>query len=96
MAKKRTARALAKSEAKRDIWQEVLDGVKEIKAGGGKRMAVEPRSPVVRARLREGRHRRNSRICSAGENAPCHFRRPWPMCNVLGAARSRLESRLRA
>lgn len=38
----------------RDIWAEVLDGVNEIKAGGGKRKKVEPKSPVVRARLQSG------------------------------------------
>jgi len=37
MAKKLTGKALAKFEAERDVWQEVLDGVREIKAGGGKR-----------------------------------------------------------
>jgi putative transcriptional regulator len=52
--KKLTARALAKFEAERNIWQEVLDGVREIKAGGGKRRQVEPRSPIVRARVKAG------------------------------------------
>jgi len=33
---------------------EVLDGVREIKSGGGKRSVVEPRSPIVRARLKAG------------------------------------------
>lgn len=37
MDKKLTGKALAKFEAERDVWQEVLDGVREIKAGGGKR-----------------------------------------------------------
>ena len=54
MTKKRTGRALARFEAGRDIWQEVLDGVREIKAGRGKRNSVEPRSPIVRARLKSG------------------------------------------
>ena len=54
MPKKLTGRALAKFEAERNIWQEVLDGVREIKAGGGKRVVVEPRSAIVRARLRAG------------------------------------------
>jgi putative transcriptional regulator len=45
---------LAKFEAGRDIWQEVLDGVREIKAGGGKRTKVQPKSQVVRIRLRSG------------------------------------------
>lgn len=35
MTKKLTGKALAEFEAERDVWQEVLDGVKEIKAGGG-------------------------------------------------------------
>ena len=52
MTKKLTGRALARSEADRDIWQEVLDGLREIKAGRGKRTSVEPRSPIVRARLK--------------------------------------------
>jgi putative transcriptional regulator len=54
MSKKITGRALARFEAERDIWQEVLDGVRQIKAGRGKRVRVEPRSPIVRARLRVG------------------------------------------
>jgi hypothetical protein len=54
MTKKLSARALAKLEANRDIWQEVLDGVSEIKAGRGKRTTLEPRSPIARARLKSG------------------------------------------
>jgi len=54
MTKKLTGRALARLEAERDVWQEVLDGAREIKAGGGKRTSVEPRSPIVRARLKSG------------------------------------------
>jgi putative transcriptional regulator len=54
MTKKLTGRALARFEAGRDIWQEVLDGVREIKAGRGRRFEVEPRSPIVRARLKSG------------------------------------------
>jgi len=46
MGKKLKGRALARYEAKRDVWQEVLEGVREIKAGGGKRVVVEPRSPL--------------------------------------------------
>lgn len=41
MAKKFTGKALTEFEAERDVWQEVLDGAKEIKAGGGKRRNVE-------------------------------------------------------
>jgi putative transcriptional regulator len=48
MDKKLTGKALADFEAKRDIWQEVLDGVREIKAGGGKPTKVETKSYVVR------------------------------------------------
>jgi putative transcriptional regulator len=54
MAKKLKGRAPSKFEAARDVWQEVLDGVREIKSGGGKRSVVEPRSPIVRARLKTG------------------------------------------
>ena len=54
MDKKLTGRALAQFEAGRDVWQEALDGVREIKAGGGRRKAVEPRSPTARARLKAG------------------------------------------
>jgi putative transcriptional regulator len=54
MAKKLTGRALARFEAGRDIWQEVLDGAREIKAGRGRRFQAEPRSPIVRARLKSG------------------------------------------
>ena len=54
MSKKLTGWALARFESRRDIWQEVLDGVREIKSGGGKRTKVEPRSPVARARLQAG------------------------------------------
>src|SRR5271157_4974863 len=54
MTKKFAGSALARFEAGRDIWQEVLDGASEIKAGGGKRTSAEPRSPIVRARLDSG------------------------------------------
>lgn len=54
MAKKLSSKALGKLEAERDVWQEVLDGVREIKAGGGKRTKVEPKSQVTRVRLRSG------------------------------------------
>lgn len=54
MSKKLTGEALAKFETQRDVWQEVLDGVREIKAGGGKRTKVEPKSRVVRVRLKSG------------------------------------------
>jgi putative transcriptional regulator len=54
MTKKLTGRALARFEADRDVWQEVLEGVREIKAGRGKRTSVAPSSPIVRARLKSG------------------------------------------
>lgn len=54
MSRKLTEKALTKFEAERDVWQEVLDGVREIKAGGGKRKIAEPKSLVVRVRLKSG------------------------------------------
>ena len=35
MSRKLKGKALEKFEAERDVWQEVLEGVREIKAGGG-------------------------------------------------------------
>ena len=49
MTRKLTGRALARFEAGRDIWKEVLDGAHEIKAGRGKRVRAEPLSPIVPA-----------------------------------------------
>jgi len=54
MTKKLSTRDLARLEAKRDVWKEVLDGVREIKAGRGKRIRAAPSSPIVRARLKSG------------------------------------------
>ncbi|HKG47575.1 MAG TPA: helix-turn-helix domain-containing protein [Pyrinomonadaceae bacterium] len=54
MVKRLTGKTLEKFEAERDVWQEVLDGVREIKAGGGKRTKVEAKSHVVRVRLKSG------------------------------------------
>lgn len=54
MNKTLTGKALAKFEAERDVWQEVLDGVREIKARGGKRSKVEAQSQVVRVRMKSG------------------------------------------
>lgn len=51
MGIKLTGKALVKFEAKRNVWLEVLDSVQEIKAGGGKRTKVEPKSYVVRVQL---------------------------------------------
>jgi putative transcriptional regulator len=52
--KKLTGKALATFESERNVWQEVLDGVREIGAGGGRRKRVDVTSPVVRARLKSG------------------------------------------
>ncbi len=54
MDKKFTGKELAKFEAERDVWQEVLEGVQEIKSGGGKRKKVELESQAVRARRKSG------------------------------------------
>ncbi len=54
MAKKLTGKALAKSEANRDVWQEVVESIREIKAGGGRRIKVEPTSRVGRVRMKSG------------------------------------------
>ena len=54
MTKKRSARELARLESNRDVWQEVLEGAQQIKSGGGKRSLVQPRSPIVRVRLKAG------------------------------------------
>ena len=54
MSDKLGGKELDKFEAERDVWREVLEGVKEIKAGGGKRRKVEPTSDVVRVRLKSG------------------------------------------
>ncbi len=54
MSKKLSGKELEKFEAERDVWQEVLDGVKEIKAGRGKQRKVEPTSDIVRVRLKSG------------------------------------------
>lgn len=50
-AKQRSAR---QQEAQRDVWQEVLDGVREIQAGGGRRSVVAPELPVAKIRQRSG------------------------------------------
>ncbi len=52
--KQRTVKQGVPAEANRDVWQEVLDGVQEITAGGGRRTKVEPLSAVGRARLKVG------------------------------------------
>ena len=52
--KKLTGKALREFEAERDVWQEVLDSVREIKVGRGRRTQVEIKSPVIRVRLKSG------------------------------------------
>ena len=54
MTNRLTGKALVKFEAERDVWQEVLDGVREIKAGKGKRTRVKAKSRIVRLRLNTG------------------------------------------
>ena len=54
MRKKLSARALARFEAGRDVWREALDGARDIRAVRSKRIAVESRSLIVRARLKSG------------------------------------------
>jgi putative transcriptional regulator len=54
MGKKLTGKALAKFEAERDVWQEVLDGVREIKGSRGRRTKVEAKSQVTRVRMKSG------------------------------------------
>jgi putative transcriptional regulator len=54
MVKKLTGKALAKFEAERNVWKEVVEGVKEIKAGRGRRTIVQPTSQIRRVRLKSG------------------------------------------
>ena len=54
MTKKLTGCRVARFERGRNIWREALDGVREIKAGGGRRFELAPRSPIARARVKSG------------------------------------------
>ncbi len=54
MSKKLKGKALEDFESERDVWKEVLEGVREIKAGGGKRKKATPNSDVARIRIRSG------------------------------------------
>ncbi|MFH1165967.1 MAG: helix-turn-helix domain-containing protein [Pseudomonadota bacterium] len=47
-------KALEEHESKRDIGQELLEAIDEIKSGGGKRYTVIPKTPAARARLNAG------------------------------------------
>jgi len=54
MSRNSTPKPPEQIEPSRDVWREVLEGVREIKAGGGTRTVVTPESHVVRIRLRSG------------------------------------------
>jgi putative transcriptional regulator len=54
MNKKLSGKNLKDYEAGRNIWQEVTDGIREIKSGGGRRISVEPKTDAAKARLRAG------------------------------------------
>ena len=54
ISKKLTGKTLAQFEAKRDVWQEVLDDVREIRAGGGKRKRIEAKSSIIRVQTKSG------------------------------------------
>jgi len=45
---------LERHEAKRDVWREVLDGIDEIKAGGGKRVVVEAENGSCQGAHKDG------------------------------------------
>lgn len=61
MSKTLTGKALARFEAEGDVWEEVLQGLTAIKAGGGERTRVQPTSQIVRVRLRAACRKRNLR-----------------------------------
>lgn len=54
MSKKRIVKPRARLEAGLNVWKEVLEAIREIKAGGGKRTVRQPRSPIARARIKAG------------------------------------------
>jgi len=54
MSRKLSTKELVKLEAGRDVWQEVLAGVKEIKAGCGRRRMIEPKTEAAKARIGAG------------------------------------------
>jgi tRNA A-37 threonylcarbamoyl transferase component Bud32 len=54
MSKKLKVKVLARFEAERDVWQEVLEGVREIKAGRGKPTKVKQPSHAESVRLKRG------------------------------------------
>jgi putative transcriptional regulator len=54
MIRKTENTELDQHEAGRNIGQELLDAVDEIRTGGGRRYAMEPKTAVARARLKTG------------------------------------------
>lgn len=54
MTRKLTEKEIARHESTRDVWQEVLDSIDEIKAGRGKRSKIAPRTMVARVRIQSG------------------------------------------
>jgi hypothetical protein len=50
MSKKLSGDKLAEFEARRDIWSEVLNSVREIKSGGGKRHTIPSQTSIACAR----------------------------------------------
>jgi putative transcriptional regulator len=54
MSRKLSERELNERDAKRDVWQEALDGIRDIKAGRVGRKYTGESYPVVRARENSG------------------------------------------
>jgi putative transcriptional regulator len=54
MTLKHEERTFDRHEAGRNIGQELLDAVDEIRGGGGRRYAVEPPTAAAKARLKTG------------------------------------------
>ena len=54
MTPKTEEKTLDEHEAGRDIGQELLDAVDEIRAGGGRRYVVEPKTAAAKARIKTG------------------------------------------
>ncbi len=54
MSRKLTEKELMARDAKRDVWKEALDGIRDIKAGRVGRKYTAESYPVVRARENSG------------------------------------------
>jgi len=54
MSHKLSEKELLLHESKRNIWQEVLDSIDEIKAGRGKRSTITTKTVVARVRIQSG------------------------------------------